>query len=371
MARLARDGDLDLHAAALAAVDAERPLGRVAGPLRQDHGVGDQLRRRSRQDLPHQVLRPAAVVVLLGDRPVGTDDRAGKRPLRRELEQDLRRHDLRHDAGELVGRAAPEDEVVPLRLGGHVSELALDELAVEPAGVEEPVVRIDAAGLLPPRAAERVDRVGMPVPVDDALPARRDAVGLVLHGPDEVPVAVVPHVLRPAHAADLDQGALHVLEPRLLVVRQPAARIPAVVRRPVHVVRRNPDDLLQDPLRHRPVARRQLRDPPVEIVHSPPPSRRPRCHPEEPLRFQCHPEPLALPCHPERSEGSALVASIRSDPPGTGSARDLPSSLLPAEAKSRGRLRDEGSAPVVLRFARMTGSNPNPSRATPIAPRDP
>src|SRR5450759_1216086 len=72
----------------------------------------------------------------------------------------------------------------------------------------------------------------------------------------------------------------------------------------------------------------------------------------------CHPEPFALPCHPERSEGSALTASRRSDRSGqaprricshsfetlrqlrTGSARDLLSPLRVTRPLGTGSAKD-------------------------------
>ena len=245
----------------------ESPLRGIARALREDDRVRDELRPGAGQHLPHEELRSAAVVVLFGHGRVRPHDSAAQRALRRELQEDLRRHDLRHDARKLVGGAAAEDEVVPLGFRRKVSQLALQEVALQARGIEEPVVGVDAAGLLLPRRPQGVHGVGVPVEVDDAFVLRGDAVGRVLERPDEVAVAVVADVLGAADGADLDDHALQVLEARLLVVRKAAGRVAAGILRPVDVVGRDADDLLENLLRDRPVTGRELRHPGVEVAH--------------------------------------------------------------------------------------------------------
>ena len=93
---------------------------------------------------------------------VGAHDHAAQRALRRELEQDLRVATIcAHDARELVGRAAAEDEVVPLGLGRQVAELALQEVALHPRGVDEPVVGVDAAAVFSCHAGRRAFTVSV------------------------------------------------------------------------------------------------------------------------------------------------------------------------------------------------------------------
>ena len=202
VAGAARHRHLDLHATALAAIDPERALLRVARALRQDHHVGHQLRGRSGQHLAHQVERPAAVVVLLLHRPVGADDRAAQRAQRRQLQQDARGHDLRHDAAELVGGAAAEQQVRPLAVRRKIAEALAQPVAIHARGVHQAVVAVDAAAqLVAPLRAQRLDGVGVAVHVDDLLVARRHAVAFVLDDPHQVAEGVERHVLGTAHGA--------------------------------------------------------------------------------------------------------------------------------------------------------------------------
>ena len=256
MAGAAGHHDLDLHPAALAAVDPQGPLLRVARALGEDDDVRDELGRGAGEDVAHQVEGAAAVVVLLGRGGVGAHDDAAKRPLRRELEQDLRRDDLGHDAGELVGGAAAEQEVVPLAVRRQVAEEAAQRRAVHAGEVQEAVVGVDAAvRLLPPLRPQGLHGVGVAVHVDDALLAGGNAVRVVLHGPDEVAVGVEARVLRAAHGAHLDDRPLQVLHPRSLVVAEAAEGVPALLDRLVHVVGRDADGLGEDARGEWPVAR--------------------------------------------------------------------------------------------------------------------
>ncbi len=65
VAGAARHRHLDLHAAALAAIDAERALLGVAGRVGEDDDVGNELGLRARQHVAHDVHRAGAVIVLL------------------------------------------------------------------------------------------------------------------------------------------------------------------------------------------------------------------------------------------------------------------------------------------------------------------
>ena len=94
VARPADHGDLDLHPAALPAIDAQRALHRIARALGEDHHVGHQIGRCSRQHVAHQVAGPAAVVVLLRDGGVGAHHAPPQRTLVAQLEEDLGGDDL-------------------------------------------------------------------------------------------------------------------------------------------------------------------------------------------------------------------------------------------------------------------------------------
>ena len=60
------------------------------------------------------------------------------------------RDDLRDDARELVGPAAAEDQVVPLRRRRKMAQLPFEEVPANGGGVEDSFEGVDAAGLLPP-----------------------------------------------------------------------------------------------------------------------------------------------------------------------------------------------------------------------------
>ncbi len=223
------------------------PFFESPGALGENDDIGHEVSRGSRQDVIHHVQRSATVVVFLRCGGVRADDDATQRPLGCELEQDLRRDDLRHDPRELIGRSAAEEEVLPLAVGRHVAEQATERRSVDATEVEETVVRVDpAAGLLEPLRTQGLDGVGVAVHVDDAFVVGRETIRFVLHGPHEVPVGVKRRVFWAPHRTHLDHGALQVLHPWPFVVAQAAKGIAALLFGLFHVVRRNADRLLQD-----------------------------------------------------------------------------------------------------------------------------
>ena len=269
VARAPGDGDLDLHPPALSAVDAQGALRRVAGALGEQDHVGDDVGGRAREDLPGDVLGPAAVVVLLGRGGVRANDHAVERAFAGQLQHDLRGHDLRDHPAELVGGAAPEEQVPPLVVGRQPPELATQEVAVGAVAVDEAVVGVDAApDLVDPLPAERAHGVGVPVEVDDPLVGGRDPVRRVLQDPDEVAVLVEVHVVRAAYGADLDDLATKVLEARALVIAQAALGVAAFALRAVDVVGGDADRLGEDLRGERSIPGGELAHPGVQVGHA-------------------------------------------------------------------------------------------------------
>jgi hypothetical protein len=129
----------------LAAVDAKGAFDRVAGTFREHHYVGDQLRTRPRQHIGDDVPRTSTVVVLLGHRCVGTHGASVQRPVVDEFEQDLGGDDLRHDAGQLIGRTTTEHEVLPLRLRRKVTQLIAQGDRVHRGPSDQTPIGIDGA----------------------------------------------------------------------------------------------------------------------------------------------------------------------------------------------------------------------------------
>jgi hypothetical protein len=255
MARAPGHPDLDHHAAALAAADAECAVRRVAGHLGEHHDVGEHGGRRAGEHAPRQIERASALVVLLRQRDVAAHDHAAQCARGPQLEQDARGDDLRHHAAELVRGAAAEDQVLPLVVGREPAEPPPQGAAVEPRGVHEPEERIEPAGLLVPLGAQRPDRVAVAVEVDDALRVVRHAVIPVLQHPVEIAEGVEADVVLVRDRARFEDDAAQVLQARPLVVAGAAERVAALRERPVHVVGGDADGLPQDGRRERQVTR--------------------------------------------------------------------------------------------------------------------
>ena len=267
------DAHLDGHATALPAADDQRAVGGVAAHLGEHDHVGQHGRRRAGEDAAREVERPAALVVLLGGRDVAAHHHAAQGALAPQLDEDARGDDLGGHAAELVGRAAAEDQVLPLVVGGQPAQLAPQEGAVEPRLVHQPVEGVQAAGALAPALAQRVHGVGVAVEVDDALVVARHAVVGVLEHPVEVAEGVEADVVLVQHPAGLEQRGAQVAQARALVVAGAAQRVAAGPgaagclggrRGAVHVVGGDADGLAQDGGRQRQVARRRRRDARVE-----------------------------------------------------------------------------------------------------------
>ncbi len=268
MAALAGDLDLDLHPAALAAVDAERAVAGAARALGQDQHVGDPIWRGAGQLAAHHEHRTAAVVVLFGDGGVAAHHGARERALGAQSAQDAGCQDLADHAAELVGGAAAPEQVLPLVVGGQMAQLAAQEVAVNPGRIGEAQIGVDAAAdRLVPARPQRAHGVRVAIQEDHPSLLRCHAVVGIAHLPPEVAEGVVADVLGAVDRAQLEDLAAQVLEPRPLVVGEAAVGVAALFGRPVDVVGGQAHRLAQQLHGEGVVGAGQLQDPGVEVSH--------------------------------------------------------------------------------------------------------
>ena len=245
VAGLALDRDLDLHAAALAAVDAQGAVLGAAGAVREDHHIGHHGGRGGGEDLAVEVHGAGPVVVLFADRGVGVHDHALEGTLGLQLQHDLGGDGSRDDAAQLIRSAAAEDEVVPLTLGGQVAQLLVEEGLVHLGGVDDTVEAVDATGVLEPLGPQGLHGVRVAVDVDHLLLVRGDAVVGGLHPPHQVAEVVEVGVLLAAHGLDRHDLLAEVVDAGELVVGGATERIATLVDGLLHIVSGDADDFLQ------------------------------------------------------------------------------------------------------------------------------
>ena len=245
VAGLALDRDLDLHAAALATVDAQGTVLGATGAVREDHHIGHHGGSGGGEDLAVEVHGAGAVIVLFADRGVGVHDHALEGTLGLQLQHDLGGNGSRDDAAQLIRGAAAEDEVVPLALGRQVAQLLVEEVLVHLGGVEDAVEAVDAAGVLEPLGAQGLHGVRVAVDVDHLLLVRGDAVIGILDPPHQVAEVVEIGVRCVPHALDLHDLLAEVVDAGELVVGGTAERVAALVDGLLHVVSGDADGFLE------------------------------------------------------------------------------------------------------------------------------
>ena len=267
VAGLALDRDLDLHAAALATVDAQGAVLGAAGAVREDDHIGHHGGSGGGEDVAVEVHGAGAVVVLFADRGVGVHDHALEGTLGLQLQHDLGGDGGRDHTAELIRGAAAEDEVVPLTLGGQVAQLLVEELLVHLGSVDDAVEAVDAAGVLEPLGPQGLHGVRVAVDVDHLLLVRGDAVVGVFDPPHQIAKVVEVGVLFLPHALDRHDLLAEIVDAGELVVGGATEGITTLVHGLFDVVGGDPDGLLQHLCRQGQVFGSQFGDAGIEVGH--------------------------------------------------------------------------------------------------------